>query len=174
MKTLSLYGRMDWFDLGEEPDHFADLPPCFSTAYELWIGDADSNLEKVIALLEPYVVAYFVSENIRGSEGLFGHVSGSGARPVKIKAKYIKLLGVDFAVNPLPLATAEALFDIPVTSAFERIKDLEKWQQKNDMFECGLMFGWDIPLLSQGRQLDLMCGCHEGVQCVLTHDAQKL
>lgn len=171
MKTVQLYSRMDWFDVGEQPDQFSDLPPCFAAAYDLWTSDSDGNLENIIALLESYLTASFYPARIQGPPDIV--FSPSEDYPVKITASHIKLLGVDFSVNPIPLATAEALFDIPLHAAFENANDLARCQRQRIFLESGVVFGWNVPLLNQDHEFDLMCGCHEGLQCVLPEDTEE-
>ncbi len=162
---ITVYGSMDWFDVGEQPDSFESLPKAFIDAYKLWQSDADGNLEKIVSLLERYIIAFFIPHNIRGSDGLFFAPSGDPLG--EIDAHRIRLVGVDFSTYPIPLAKAEALFQVPVTDRFNSIEDLETWQNEHDLFVSGVVFGWSIPPEEMDDQLDLMCGNHEGAECVL-------
>lgn len=164
MKTqIQVYGNMDWFNAAEQPNSFSDLPPEFLQAYELWTRDSKANHDSMVKLLEPYVYAYFIPHSIRGSEELFECPSGDALE--EIRAHKIRLVGVDFSISPIPLAKAEALFYVPVKSAFYQITDLESWQDENDLFVSGIVFGWDIPEVDCGSM-----GDHRGAECVLPYD----
>jgi hypothetical protein len=161
---ITVYGNMEWFDITEQPDNPADLPADFSIAYELWKQSPENNFREIARLLQPYLVAYFIPHNIRGSEGLFENPDGDELG--EVQAQQIQLVGIDFTSYPVPLANAEALFVVPVKKAFFEIENLDDWQNENDLFVSGVVFGWHIP----GIDTDTMFGDHQGAECILPYE----
>jgi hypothetical protein len=162
MKTITAYGNVDWFESAEQPNSFEELPACFQEAFELWTQDPAANVETVINLLQPYLQANFIPENVCGADAIIGDGSGDF---LEIPAFQIKLVGVDFDTNPLPLVKAEALFEVPVTEEFDSVSNFEEWQSENDYFHSAVIFGWSIP----DCELDLTAGNHQGTECILPY-----
>ena len=67
----TIYANMDWFSAADQPPSMKDLPTEFSKAQKLWKKDGEENLQKIIALLQPYLRASLVLDNISNWDQLF-------------------------------------------------------------------------------------------------------
>ncbi len=156
------YGNMKWFSVAEQPQDFDQLPPEFLQAKQLWDKDADGNLDEIIELLSPYVGARFIASNISGWEELFADFDGSGL--CEIESSELRVVGIDFSEDPIPICKAEASFNVPVTRAFEAT-DLDEWQEDNGRFTDAVIFYWNVPRGDETEDLDFTCGDNQGVEC---------
>ena len=166
-RVTIVYGNMDWFDVAEQPDGFEDLPKEFETAYQLWQEDPEKNYDKMVELLQPYLIAYFLPGNINDWEELFVDPDGEGSPEfTPISAR---IVGLDFVESPIPMCKAEALFRVPVTEAFAQCDDFSEWQDEHDYFYGGVSFGWEIPRTEATEDLDLTYGDHSGCECMVEY-----
>lgn len=169
-RTVRVYGNMEWFEVAEQPPGFEDLPEEFSEAYALWEQDPAANEDRILALLSPFVTALFLPSNISNWEQIFGDPDASGLP--EYTARAVRLLGVDFEHTPIPSCSAEAIFDVVVTDGFDEVEDLLEWQENNDQFNSGIIFGWDVPRTDDTEDLDLKSGNHSGCECVVGFDGE--
>jgi hypothetical protein len=66
------YATMNWFEVTEQPLSLEDLPSEFAKAKVLWESNKSTNNKKIILLLEPYLKAALVLDNVTNWETLFG------------------------------------------------------------------------------------------------------
>jgi hypothetical protein len=159
-KTLSLsqskkmrrrfYANAKNFKPDQQPASFEELPPVFLEAKELWEKGKERNLPEVTALLNPYLRASFVLEQLPGAEQLFANPEHLPRSP-EFKATALKLVGVNFSEGPLPSCKLEAEFELPITLKFKEM-DLRKWQHQHGLLSKALCFYWEVPVAGELRQ----------------------
>lgn len=165
-KIAKFYGTIDWFNVAEQPDSLTDLPDDFDKAYKLWSQDKDKNFEEIINLIEPYLNANFVIPALNDWENIFVEVDGHELEAASIK---MKLVGVDFSVNPIPQCKAEAWFEIPIHSHITN-HEIDEWQDvSGSSLTDALSFSWNI----DQDDLDFSCGDHMGVEVVMLQDSNN-
>lgn len=168
--TVRVYANMESFEVAEQPPGFEDMPEEFSEAYALWEEDPDANEDRILELLAPFVTALFLPSNISNWEQLFDDPDASGVP--EYTARAVRLLGVDFSNTPIPSCSAEAIFDVAVTEGFDEVEDLLEWQEDNDQFSSGIIFGWVVPRTDDTEDLDFTSGNHSGCECVVGFDGE--
>jgi hypothetical protein len=165
---LKVYGNME-FDVTDQPTSFDEIPIDFKNAKALWDHDPQKNFSKIAALLNQNLRGIFMPFSINNWEELFVDEDESGMPEylsVAIKLKKINFKKGQF----IPHCGVEAIFDVPVTSAFLSHDDLLAWQEENDFFFNGLMFGWDIPRNEETEDLDFMADGHSGCECIVNFE----
>ena len=66
----------------------------------------------------------------------------------------------------------DAIFDVAVTESFDEVEDLLEWQENNDQFSSGIIFGWVVPRTDDTEDLDFTSGNHSGCECVVGFDGE--
>jgi hypothetical protein len=171
-KFAVMYGNMEWFDVAEQPPTFEELPKQFKLAYDLWEKDKENNTGEIIKLLKSFVSMHFVPTNVGGWEELFVNAGDGGSPPseaICYEAIWLNVVGIDFSVSPIPRCRAEAVFRVPVTENYFKIKDLDEWQENHDFFHGGVIFGWKIPRTRATESLDFTFANHSGCECFVKY-----
>ena len=160
---IEVYGNMDWFSAAEQPNGFDELPPVFLEGFELWEADAAGNANLIVEKLAPYIGATFVADNIEGWEDYLDDSSFG-----EFLAKKIRVVGIDFSVNPPPLVKVEAWFDVELTAS-KTSEAFAEWideEHEGELYSC-IVFSWDFDLeedLDSLEDLDLTVGDHQGCE----------
>lgn len=165
---LKVYGNME-FDVTDQPTSFDEIPIDFKNAKALWDQDPQKNFPKIASLLNPYIKGIFMPLTINNWEELFIDEGESGMPeypPIAIGLKKINFKKGQY----IPHCGVEALFEVPVTQQCLSHKDLLEWQEENDYFFNGLMFGWEIPRNGDTEDLDFMADGHTGCECIVNFD----
>lgn len=159
------YANMDWFEVAEQPMSINDLPGEFKEAKKLWDIDPDGNQGKIIELLNAYIGAVFVADNIFGWEDVFASTGDEGFS--EWESFDVKIVGIDFSNSPIPLCKAEAYFDLPMKADFD-FETIDSWLEENGAtLSDAIGFNWNkIPRNKKTRDLDFTQGSHQGVECV--------
>ena len=104
----AMHGNMEWWDVGEQPDSFQDLPAKFKEAFDLWSANGEKNIDRIISLLENFFDWFFVAENISDFEDFFEFDSFP-----EVESYELKLVGVSFE-NATPYQRSkQKLFQSP-------------------------------------------------------------
>jgi hypothetical protein len=165
------YATMNWFEVTEQPLSLEDLPSEFAKAKVLWESNKSTNNKKIILLLEPYLKAALVLDNVTNWETLFGS-NLDDPSPV-IEAEKIKLVGIDFSAEPIPMCQAEASFKVQLIKNPATF-DLEEWQFENAPLSAAVSFRWDVKRNSDTEDLDFTFGDHQGVDCALIEEGASV
>ena len=152
------YGNMDWFDVDEDFEG-VELPQCFEDAKRLWLENREENISQVIALLTPFVKAWFVPAAINDSDDLFPDQSD-------FPALRIHVAGIDFSSDPFPLCKAEAWFDVPVSEIFAKTDLDQRQEETGEYFYQAISFGWQIPTSVKGESIVFTYANNQGVECI--------
>ncbi len=164
---LKVYGNMH-FDVADQPVSSEDLPVAFRKAKILWDQNSEKNFAKIVGLLNPYLKGLFLPFNINNWSELFVDEDGSGMP--EYLATDIQLRKICFKSDQfIPNCGVEAIFSIPVTPRCLNHQDLLSWQEENDFFFNGLMFGWEIPRNEKTEDLDFMADGHTGCECIVNY-----
>lgn len=159
----TFYANMKWFKPAEQPESFDQLPSEFLKAKELWDADKDANASQIIDLINPFVGARFIASNISACEELFYDTEKDGL--FEIEATKVRVVGIDFTENPIPICKAEAEFVVRVNANFDSV-DHAEWQESNGPFTDAITFYWNIPESYGLEDLDLTYGDNSGVECI--------
>ena len=142
MKLKVVYGNMKWWDVAEDAPSFSDLPSEFNEAHSLWHLDKDRNFETVVNLLEPYLIGFFVAENLSDFRKIFDFPGIP-----EVQCRDVHLTGIDFMKRgAFPIVKTEAFFNVPCVDEIDDI-NLDSWFEARgeNLFDC-ISFGWRISL----------------------------
>ena len=157
---------MKWFSVAEQPKSFLDLPVAFATAQALWTNDREGNIKKISGLLQPFLKASLVLDNISNWKDLIDEACVDEWQ--EIAAESVSLVGVDFFDSPVPRCKAEAIFSVTLIKNLES-KIFKRWQDENSYLYDALVFSWDIPKTGALEDLDLTSGTHLGAECFVVN-----
>ncbi len=163
MVEKEIYGNMKWWNAAEEPDNFDALPAAFKEAFDLWSEDSVKNFEKIVALLEDYLVGYFVPENIPDFEDFF-EFDGFP----EVECHEVQLVNVSFENStPMPKVGTQATFKVPFRDDVD-LKSFEKDLEERDasLYDC-ISFGWIFDEPEELVELDTTFGDHLGCEALL-------
>jgi hypothetical protein len=171
-----LYGIMTAFDVQfpQEDDEPWEPPADFVLAKMLWKKGRIKYYADILSLLSKYAVAAFLPTNIDDYQQLFAAKVVKRFDVVQIDAKRVTLLDVDWSRSRdgVPAATAEALFEVPVTPKFQRLAAdedaLDRWQEGHSSLFWGLSFGWRLRDPQQRGKAELWTHVwenHCGAEC---------
>jgi hypothetical protein len=148
------YGNIKWFEPTEQPEDIRSLPAEFARAKALWDVDAEGNHNDIVDLLNTYIAATFIPQNVDQASGLFADAES------EVGALAVRIGGVDFSKGPIPMVKAEAVFEVAVVSDFDSA-DLES-RNLHD----ALSFRWEVARDADTAELDFSHGDHQGAECV--------
>lgn len=164
------YIAIDWFSVEEQPKPSSRLPGDFKNAQAMWRRDRDRNADQVASLLQPYLGALFLVEELANWKSLFA--SGGSRKSREIPASSVRLVGVDFSEGPIPRCRAEAEITVDLRVNPAEV-DFDEWQNHNSRFYDAVSFFWSVNK-SDGQQIVYLIGDHLGLECVPIVDAAKV
>ena len=165
MIEKKLYGNMEWWDVAEQPDSFQDLPAEFKEAFDLWSANGEKNIDRIISLLENFLIGFFVAENISDFEDFFEFDSFP-----EVESYELKLVGVSFEnATPIPKVKTEAYFKVPFSDEidFNTLED-DLEERGCSLHDC-ISFKWVSEEL-EDLDLDTTFGDNLGCEALVLDD----
>jgi hypothetical protein len=152
------YANMNWWCIEEMPVNDSLIPIEFLKAKNLWLSDCVKNHKSIIELLQPFLKALFLMENLHNSYEIF-----EDTNLLEIQAHKVILVDVNFEKGSIPTCRSEAYYSLKIKDKFNSI-DLSAWQEKNSSFTDAISFYWDLKL----HDFDSCFSTHSGVECIPT------
>lgn len=166
-----IYANMNWFSVAEQPSDAKHLPSAFAQAHKLWKKDAEKNLGKIVNLLQPFLRANLVLENLANYQSLFDTASANEQH--EIQSENVTLVGVDFSDGPIPKCKAETIFEVGLSKNPKRL-DLDQWQDENSYLYDAVSFSWDVPRTAETEGMDFTFGDNSGVEAFIIDETARL
>lgn len=133
--------------------------------------NSEQNLNEIIGLLQPFLRASLVLENVPNWNSLLDQTCANELQ--EIYSDKVTLVGVDFSESPIPNCKAEALFKVTLLKNPKGF-DLEAWQDEHlSYLHDAVSFSWELPKTPATDGLDLTFGDNSGVECFIVDEETR-
>ena len=164
MDKKIIYTNVNWFTISDYPDENL-IPDEIHQAKKIWDSNGGKNTEELCNLVSNYINCNFIADNFSDWENYFDD-SNYG----EFIASKIKVSGVKFTDDPLPLIRAEAWIEVMIKETVT-IDALDNWLDDEWGLQTGIMWGWDI---ANDDDLDLAMEENSGIEALWVDDIPNI